>query len=344
MNRFALLIATSIDEAARESSTVSELMRHPEQPPGVASNVLKAGGIDLLDLMKENLLTPDRVVSLRDIPELKGIVGDENGLRIGAMETLAALANHPLVRARAAIVAQAAAASASPQIRNVATLGGNLLQRPRCWYFRAREFHCLRKGGDHCYALEGESQYHAVFDNSICAIAHPSTLATCLLALDASVELVDASGAMRKIKLSEFFVSPQDDPTRESRIRNGEILIAVYIPSSPDTSRCVWLKQGERNSSDWPLVDVAVCLDFNQEDQCTNATVVCGAVAPTPHRSRSSEALLVGRAINSDVARDAAHAALDGAMPLAKNAYKLPILEALLRRAIMGVAHAPCAL
>lgn len=337
MNRFTLVNARSVAEAAQSSSAVAELMRHADRSPGVAT-VLKAGGIDLLDLMKENLLTPDRVVNLGGIPDLDRISVTDAGLKIGAMATLATLAGHPLVLARARILAQAAAASASPQIRNMATLGGNILQRPRCWYFRAKEFRCLRKGGDHCYALDGQSQYHAVFDNNICAIVHPSTVATVLAALNARVELVDAHGEVRKVSLADFLLSPGQDLTRETDIRDGEILLAVEIPPCPATSRCAWLKQGERASSDWPLADVAVCLDFDNQQICRTATIVLGAAAPTPHRARSAEARLVGRVVDASVASEAGRAALDGATPLAGNAYKIPLLETLVRRAVLQAA------
>ena len=159
-------------------------------------SIVKAGGVDVLDLMKEGLLAPARVVNLRDAPGLDAIEAGADGcLRIGAMATLARLAR---ARRRAQGASRRwptrVADSASPQIRNVATLGGNLLQRPRCWYFRAADFRCLRKGGGHCFAIPGDNRYHAIFDNRLCAIVHPSTAATALVALGASIELIDAEG------------------------------------------------------------------------------------------------------------------------------------------------------
>jgi xanthine dehydrogenase YagS FAD-binding subunit len=159
---------------------------------------VKGGGIDLLDLLKENLLAPTRLVSLRDIAGLATVAEQVGGLRVGPMVTLANLATHPVVRTRYPALADALQDSASPQIRNVATLGGNLLQRPRCWYFRAAEYHCLRKGGGHCFAISGENQYHAIFDNQSCAIVHPSTAATVLVALGTTIELANSEGATRE--------------------------------------------------------------------------------------------------------------------------------------------------
>ena len=341
MNPFALVNARTIAEATRTSATVAGLMAGSGGSPASDVSIVKAGGIDLLDLMKETLLSPDRILNLREIPGLDQIAVKVDGLRIGAMATLAALAGHPFVRDHFKILAHAAAASASPQIRNVATAGGNLLQRPRCWYFRAKEFHCLKKGGDHCFAHNGENRYHAVFDNDLCAIVHPSTIATVLMALGASVELVDARGMTRKVGLAEFFVSPSVDLTRENNIGNGEILTAVEVPSIRAESRCAWLKQGERDSADWPLADVAVVLDFDAEDKCARATIVLGAAAPAPRRARSAEALLVGRKIDGAVAMEAGRAALDGATPLARNSFKLPLVETLVRRAISQAAATP---
>ena len=197
MNRFAWATPKTAAEAAALASTlVADSMTATAKEGAVA----KAGGIDLLDLLKENLLAPTMVVSLNKIPGLDAIVEEPSGgLRIGAAATLTKIAEHPLLRQRYPALVDAVAESASLQIRNVATLGGNLLQRPRCWYFRAAEYHCLRKGGGHCFAISGESQYHAIFDNRLCAIVHPSTAATALVALGAKVELTNAEGAIREV-------------------------------------------------------------------------------------------------------------------------------------------------
>ena len=198
MNRFAWASPRTIPEAAASASAIvaDAMTASSDAKEYGEAAIIKAGGIDLLDLLKENLLAPVTLVSLKEIPGVDGIVEGENGgLRIGAMVTLAHLADHSIVRQRYPAVADALGRSASPQIRNVATLGGNLLQRPRCWYFRAAEYRCLRKGGGHCFAISGENQYHAIFDNMPCAIVHPSTVATALVALGASVEFTECSKA-----------------------------------------------------------------------------------------------------------------------------------------------------
>jgi len=233
MNRFAWAAARTVSDATAASViTVADAMTAARDGrAGGPISVIKAGGIDLLDLMKEDLLAPTRIVSLNEVPDLDVITELEGGgLSLGAMVTLAELAAHPMIQQRYPAVATAAAGSASPQIRNIATLGGNLLQRPHCWYFRALEYRCLRKGGGHCFALDGENQYHAIFANRLCAIVHPSTVATVLVALGADVELVNAETAARRVLLEDFFVSPDTDIQRENDLRAGEVLTAIVLP------------------------------------------------------------------------------------------------------------------
>ncbi len=341
MNPFAWSPARTVREAAvAASSTVADAMCAAHDAAGAAAPaVVKAGGIDLLDLLKERLLAPATVVSLSAIPGLNGIEERGDGrLRIGAMVTLADLAASALVRSRYPALADAVAAAASPQIRHVATLGGNLLQRPRCWYFRSAGFRCLRKGGGHCFAIHGENEYHAIFDNRSCAIVHPCTAATVLVALGATVELTAADAAVRSVLLEDFFVSPASDVQRENDLQPHEILTAVVLPPLPHRLRMVHVRQGEKESFDWPLADVAVVLDIGSDGLCRRAAVVLGAAAPVPHRARAAEAALTGQRIDDSVARAAAHAALDGATPLSRNGYKLALFETLVGRAIAQAA------
>jgi xanthine dehydrogenase YagS FAD-binding subunit len=333
VNRFAWTSAKSIAEAtAGASTTVASAMTMSSETIAV----VKAGGIDLLDLLKEGLLKPGKVVSLSAVPGLDAIAEEKSGgLRIGPMVTLAALADHALVQERYPALADALRSSASPQIRNVATLGGNLLQRPRCWYFRSQAYHCLRKGGGHCFAISGENQYHAIFDNMPCAIVHPSTAATVLVALGATAELTDASGAVRQLALADFFVSPDRDLQRENDLQPQEILTAIRLPHLLPNVRMAHMKQGEKDSFDWPLADVAVCLELNPDGTCKRAAIVLGAAAPVPHRATAAEAALVGKSIDEHAAAEAGRLALAGATPLSKNAYKLPLFETLVRRALI---------
>lgn len=336
MNRFAWASAKTIPEAAAAASmTVADAMTVPTSVPRPGMSVVKAGGIDLLDLLKENLLAPAKIVSLKEIAGLDAVLEEAGAVRIGPMVTLANLADHPIVQQRYPALADALRGSASPQIRNVATLGGNLMQRPRCWYFRVAEYHCLRKGGGHCFAISGENQYHAIFDNQSCAIVHPSTAATMLVALGATVELTNVDGAVRRSLLEDFFVPPDRDIQRENDLKPQEILTAIILSPLTAGLRMAHLKQGEKDSFDWPLADVAVALDLDQDSTCKRASIILGAAAPVPYRAKTAEAALVGRPINENSAKEAAHASLDGATPLAKNAYKLPLFDALVRRAIL---------
>ncbi len=338
MNRFEWASARSVAQAAGSGPvTVADAMLTRSGQPGTAAAIVKAGGIDLLDLMKEGLLTPRRVVNLRDIPELGRIAEEPGGaVRIGSMVTLAQLAEHPLIAARYRAVAEAAGQSASPQIRHVATIGGNLLQRPRCWYFRSLHHHCVRKGGGACFAFSGENAYHAVFGHNGCAMVHPSTAATALVAFNAKVELVGAKGARRIAALEAFFVTPDQDITRENNLKPGEILSVVILPPLEKGVRSAHLRQGEIDSFDWPIADVAVVINMDADGICRQASVILGAAASVPYRAKGAESALAGQRISQDTARNAARAANAAAAPLSKNAYKLPILEALVRRTILS--------
>ncbi len=339
MRNFAFARAVTVAEAASAAGLVADAMLAPDG--GLRSGdvrVVKAGGIDLMDLMKEGLIAPAEVTSLAGAPGLGAI--DERadgGLRIGSMVTLARLAADPTVRQRYPALADAAGASASPQIRALATLGGNLLQRPRCWYFRSAEVRCLRKGGGHCYAMTGENAYHAIFDNRFCAIVHPSTSATALVALAAHAELIDGDGNARDVALEDFFVGPDRDVQRENDLKAGEILTAIALPPAAGLSMA-HMKLAQKESFDWPLADVAVVLDLAPDGVCRRASVVLGAAAPTPRRAQAAEAVLTGHPVDPDRAAKAGKAAIEGATPLSSNAYKAPMLETLVKRAILKAA------
>ena len=340
MKQFDWMTPDDVAHAARAATaTVATAMLSRSGQPTTDAAVLKAGGIDLLDLMKEDLLSPHRLINLLSIPGLDRIEPQGGGLRIGPTVTLAQLATHEAVRARFRALADAAGASASPQIRHLATLGGNLLQRPRCWYFRSHAHHCARKGGDTCFAFAGENQYHAIFGHRGCAIVHPSTCATALVAFGGALEITGPTGARRAVSLEAFFRLPETDLQRENDLLPGEIVTAIRIPAHPHTTRSIHLKQGETDSFDWPIAEVAVALDL-ADGVCRRASVVLGAAAPVPHRAVQAEAALAGRAIDEALLRTAARAALEGAAPLSRNAYKLPIFEALVRRAMRAAMEA----
>ncbi len=287
MRNFAFGRAQTVAQAASWAGLVAEAMLAPDG--GARSQdlrVVKAGGIDLIDLMKEGLLVPAEVISLGGVPGLDAIAPTpEGGLSIGPMVTLAHLAADPTVRERYPALAEAAGESASPQIRALATIGGNLLQRPRCWYFRAAEFRCLRKGGGDCYAISGENQYHAIFDNRFCAVVHPSTSATALVALGAEIELTGSDGATRRVALEDFFVGPDTDVQRENDLKSGELVTAVLLPPAAGL-RMKQMKLAQKQSFDWPLADVAVVLDLGPDGACRRASIVLGAAAPAVASAR----------------------------------------------------------
>jgi xanthine dehydrogenase YagS FAD-binding subunit len=299
--------------------------------------LVKAGGVDVMDRLKEGLDTPSLLVNIRTISGLDYVKEDSGWLRIGPMVTLATISEHPVIRQHYTVLADAALKAATPQIRNMATVGGNLLQRPRCWYFRSDQFHCLRKGGDRCFAQDGENEYHAIFDNQVCAIVHPSAAACALTALGATVQLQSKNGT-REVTLDELFVRPEKDVTRENVVNSGELLTEVRVPAPSDATRTAYAKLAQKESFDWPMAEVAVVLEL-RGGTVSKASIVLGAAAPVPWRATGAEKALTGKALNEQSAREAATAAVQGATPLSQNAYKVPIFEAAVRRAILAAGQ-----
>jgi len=297
-----------------------------------------AGGVDLLDRLKERLEAPSRLVSLRKLPGLGELKVEAGVARIGANVTLARLAADPALRRSHPILADAAGHAATPQLRAMATLGGNLAQRPRCWYFRSETFPCRKKGGAVCFAQDGDSSLHAIFGNKVCAAPHPSTIATALVALGARVSI--AGKRAREVELAGFFVAPEADLAREVDLAPGELITGVTLPAAPANLRTAYTKQVAKQSFDWPIVDVAVALAMDGRT-CRQATIVLGAVAPTPRRAAEAERVLAGAAVDVMAAGRAARAAVAGATPLAGNDHKVPILEAVVARTILAAAAAP---
>jgi xanthine dehydrogenase YagS FAD-binding subunit len=297
--------------------------------------VVKAGGVDLLDRLKEGLDAPSRLVNLRGLAGLDAITAKDE-LVLGPLATLAQIEANADVKKRWPALAQACAHAATPQIRNMATVGGNLVQRPRCWYFRSADFHCRKKGGSICYAQQGENQFHAIVDNSTCAIVHPSSIATALVAYGGSVKLRSKRGE-RTLALEEFFASPEKDVTRENVLAPDELIVEVHVPATTAATRAAYHKQVEKESFDWPMADVAVVLEMDGRT-CKKASIVLGAAAPVPWRAKTSEAILGGRTVDERAAEAAANASMQGMTPLAKNDYKLPVFRAVVRRTILAAA------
>jgi xanthine dehydrogenase YagS FAD-binding subunit len=283
------------------------------------SGKLLAGGIDLLTELKEGLIQPQRIVNLKSVSGLNDI-GGSGDFKIGALVTLADLAANKEVRSKYPAIAEAAESVGSPQIRNVGTVGGNLCQRPRCWYYRDAEVHCLKKGGDRCYAVEGENEYHAILGGGPCHIVHPSDLAPALIALDAQVEIF-SNGKTRKMPLGEFFQLPRDNVYSENVLKDGEIVTAVTLPKAMAGWKSSYYKIKERESFDWALASAAVAMEM-KGTLVTKARVVLGGVAPIPWRSQEAEKMLEGKNLSTEQALQAGVAAVANATPMSGNAYK----------------------
>ncbi len=300
---------------------------------GDSAKVL-AGGIDLLCEMKEGLVTPSHVVNLKSIAGLNQMVGRDD-LRIGALVTLTELAESEPVRSQYKAVAEAALSVGSPQIRNVGTVGGNLCQRPRCWYYRDVAIECLKKGGDRCFAEDGENEYHAILGGGPCHIVHPSDLAPALIAFDAKVEIQGTSA--RSLPLLDFFVLPAVNWGQENVLAPNEIVTAVTLPKATAGWKSAYYKFRERESFDWALASAAVTLRMSG-NTVQDCRVVLGGVAPIPWRSKEAESALKGKTISPALAEAAGKAAVAGAKPLKHNGYKVRLAANVVRIALLRAA------
>jgi xanthine dehydrogenase YagS FAD-binding subunit len=316
-----------------------------EQAVGLLENrwgnaELLAGGTDLLDLQKEYVAQPTKVVSLSAIQPLQSIAIRDNAAVIGAGATLAAIASNAQLRQHFAALTTAAGEVGGPQIRNMGTLGGNLGQRNRCWYFRDEHTNCLLKSGDRCFALDGENKYHAVFTRGHrCVIVHPSTLAPALIALGASADVL-GPGGRRTVELARFFRAPAAGGEREHVLAPNEMVTAVNIPLRNSASASYEVRH--KQSYDWPLVQAAVAFQGGRNGaNATGVQVVLGHVAPTPHVAEAAARALEGRAINDETATAAGRAAAEGAMPLSQNGYKVKLIEVAVKRALLVAAGQP---
>lgn len=292
-----------------------------------------AGGQDLLTELKDRIVEPERVVNIKYIPGLDAIKSDpKTGLSIGALVKVGAVADSAEIRRRFPALAQAAESVASPQIRNVGTIGGNLCQRPRCWYYRHEDILCIKKGGDRCYAATGENKYNAILGGGPSWIVHPSDMATALAALGATVTIMGPKG-VRTIPIEKFFILPKENVRRENVLKPDEILTSVNLPNSPLSQRSVYLKFREKASMDWAMSAAAVALAV-ANGKVTDCRIVLGGVAPIPWRAPKAEAALKGKAVSDATLNAAADAALEGALALVQNGYKIPLTKTLVRRAI----------
>ncbi len=297
-----------------------------------------AGGTDLLGELKARLRSPKRLVNLKTLSKLGEIsYSPRAGLKIGALVTLSEIERHRVIRERFSILAQAAASAATPQLRTMGTVGGNLCQKPRCWYYRNRLFPCWLKGGEKCFAEDGENKYHAILGADRCHAVHPSDLAPALIALDASVRVVgpDLDG---EISLEELYTKPTASRRQMTILGPGELIAEVHVPAPTEGARGVYLKAMERGSWSFALVSVAAQLCCEGE-HIADARLVLGGVAAIPWRAKDSERILLGQKFSEELAERAAAAAVAGAQPLRENEYKVPLAQGLVKRALGLLAH-----
>jgi xanthine dehydrogenase YagS FAD-binding subunit len=315
---FGYVRPTSLDDALKQLAS-----------PGAT---LHAGGTDLLGCLRDGVCSAHKLVSLTGLSDLRGIAPvSGGGLRIGALAKLTEVAEHPLIRQQFTALAQAARSAASPQLRNQGTLGGNLCQRPRCWYFRG-DFPCFRKGGEKCYAPDGENEFHAILGADGCYMVHPSDTAPALLALEASVRIAGSQGT-RTVPISAFFVRPADDITRETVVAPNEILTEILLPPS-ENLRSTYRKVRVRGSWDFALAGVALALKTKQ-DRVEHARIALGGVAPIPWAAVAVEKALVGQRLDHETITRAAAAAAEGAQPLSLNAYKVDLVRGLVEQTLL---------
>lgn len=326
MKAFEYASPTGLEQA------VSLLAEAPER-----TEVL-AGGTDLLALMKDRVRQPERVVSLRGVRELHGVELDpESGLRVGAAVTLADLAGHPEIARRYPAVARAAGHAAGPQIRHLGTVGGNLCQRPRCWYFRLG-YGLLPKQDGASMVRAGDNRFHAILGNGGDALyVSPSTVVPILVALGGRVELAGPEGR-RETALEDFYRIPEREGEREYDLRPGEVVAALRLPATADGVRTASYEVRPGKSLDWSLATAAVALAMDGE-RVGEATVVLGQVAPKPWRATAAEELLGGRRLTAELAARAAEAAVAGAEPLSMNRYKVQLARVAVRRALARAAE-----
>ena len=295
-----------------------------------------AGGTDLLTLMKANILAPARLIDLKPARELRYLRFELDGtLRIGALATLADIERDAGVARRLPILPQSVRDAATPQLRAVATVAGNLMQRPRCWYFRG-DFTCWLKGGTECYARDGENKYHAILGESACVAVHPSDLAPALIALDAELVIAGTSGE-RTLPVEQFFAAPTADERSEYRLQSGEVITEIRIPAQPDGANGVYLKAMDRHGWAFALTSAAAQLTIH-DGKVGRARLVLGGVANIPWRVRDAEALLEGQQLTPELAAQAAELVVAEAHPLAHNGYKVPMVRELARRALLQAA------
>jgi len=296
-----------------------------------------AGGTDLITVLKNRIREPHLLVNLKTLPDLTYIRKDPEGVRIGALSTIDAIENSPLVRDLFPGLSQAAASVGSPQLRNSGTIGGNLLQSARCWYYRNADIRCWLKGGDTCYARQGLNRLHAILGQSPCVAVNPSDLAPALIAVDAAIRVVGKNGP-REMPVAALYRLPDIGHRQQTALASGELVEALTLPYPPRDAAGIYLKIMERNTWSFALVSVAVQLYWGAEE-VRDSRIVLGGVAGIPWRASAGETLLAGRRLDADLIETVAQTAVTEAKPLAENTYKVTLARNLLKRALQTLAQ-----
>ncbi len=297
---------------------------------------LHAGGTDLLGCLHDHIFDLKKVVSISGLKELKGLANTpDGGLRIGALTTITEVGEHPIVIERYTALAQAARDVASPQLRNQGTVGGNLCQKPRCWYYRG-DFHCLRKGGKTCFAASGENQYHCILGGGPCFIVHPSDTAPALVAFGASVRITGPKGS-RTVPIEKFYVLPAMDVRRETVLQAGEIVTEIVLPPVSGI-RSTYRKVRGRASWDFALAGIALAVRIDK-DRVSSARAVFSGAAPIPWQSREIESAIIGKKLEPSVIAKAAADSMKNAKPLAENGYKIQLFRGMIEEQLASIGN-----
>jgi xanthine dehydrogenase YagS FAD-binding subunit len=301
--------------------------------------MIVGGGSDALGMVKERLVIPDVLVNLKSIRGLDKVtdrVTEQHGeVAIGGLITLDALSRDPLIIKKYNALAEAAGHVGTPQIRNAGTLAGNVCQRPWCWYYR-NGFPCYKNGGNTCFSITGENEFHAIFGGGPSFIVHPSDTAVALVALDAKFRIVGPAGE-RTLAAADFFKLPSDNPARENVLANDEVLAEIRLPAAKSGLRSTYNKIMDREAWTHAVISVAAVLEMDGQ-VCKSAHVVLGGVAPIPWRVPQVEAMLAGKRITPELAAQAGAAAIEGARPLGKNQYKVPLTQAVVKQTLVALA------
>ena len=304
-----------------------------------ATGKILAGGSDIVGGIMKDWVTgkgmplPSALVDITTIPELKGIKPSGNGLSLGSATTLTEIIESADVQKTIPLLSDAAKTIASPLIRNFGTLGGNINQRPRCWFFRGEDFNCYKKGGDFCYSVTGDNTYHAIIGGELCYIVHPSDTATALLALNASARIAGPSGA-RDVPFDSYFHGPREDVLTENILKPNELLTEVTVPAPAAGTKMAWTKLKDRQVYDFAVVSVAVAFTVDGSGSWSDGRIVLGGVAPVPYRAAVVESALKGKDVRS-TAKQAAAQIRTVARPMSLNGYKVDVAQNLIERTLL---------